>query len=145
MLGSSKGDIALRPIPIVRAALLAILAVAFQATPAHATFPGQNGSLVSSSPTSDPFFYCLELINPSTGAQTQPGTCSGFGSYRISPDGTRVVSPFVNRPSSYIVDTRIQNLDGTSPITFPGIDEIGAIDSWSPDGRYISIVDILAD
>jgi hypothetical protein len=106
---------------------------------AQATFPGANGKILSVAPgATGP--GCQLLINPDGSGQSQPGACPA--GRHISPDGTRVVGP-VYTPD-LIADTRIQDLDGSDQITFPGRDEIDAHSSWSPDGQLIGIFDVLA-
>src|SRR4051794_12138387 len=94
---------------------LAALAVLVGAPAAEATFPGANGKLVSSVAGTSPD-ECLQLIDPASGARTQPGECGPYASrFRIAPDGTRVVSnPY--DVDAEVYDMRIANLDGSGVV-----------------------------
>ena len=123
-----------------RALLVAALALAVLApASAEATFPGANGKILSVAPSAGA--GCQLLIDPTSGAQSQPGACPA--GQHVSPDGTRVVGSVTSTTNPFVQDTRVQNLDGTNKIDFPGSDEIGAFSSWSHDGQYIAIFDTL--
>jgi len=119
--------------------VITALAVVATAPAAHATFPGANGKILSV--TQSATTGCQLLINPDGSGQSQPGACPA--GEHVSPDGKRVVGIVISTDNPFVVDTLVQDLDGSNKIDFPGRDEIGAYTSWSHDGQFVGIFDIL--
>ena len=104
-------------------ATIAVFVIVFQATPAHATFPGENGKVgfirAAYSQLGDD---CLKLANPDGTGLTQPGACgfdTRWGPITFSPEGNRVAGPVYN-PDFDTTDARLSALNGTNQVQFGG-------------------------
>ncbi len=127
--------------------VLAALALSLAITPAHATFPGENGKIVFVGNQSGT--WQLYTINPDGSDITQitnlPPTIWETWYPAFSPNGKRIIfghdTPAhpcgtYSVPSSGCVDLYVVNADGTGLVQLTH-DGLSSVARWSPDGGRI--------
>ncbi len=126
-------------VPLVRAVAGAIAFAALIAPTgaAGSTFPGQNGEIAFSSPSSG---TCLHMVKPDGSGRHSPGACDLAAAARISPAGTRLETAVYDLVND-VFDIRISNLDGSDPVFIPGLHWEEPFVRWSPDGTRLAIVE----
>ena len=110
---------------------LLVIALLALASPAHASFPGQNGKIA---------FYDNDgshagvFVMNSDGSGATP-VADGFVGPRWSPDGTRFAAPSTQGGNT---DIWTVNADGTGAIRLTTDPAVDTQPSWSPDGSHIA-------
>lgn len=127
-LASIRRPVATATRPLCLALLLATLCASL--TPAHATYPGENGPIV------------FDFGHPRAIGRVQPGnatitTLSDGYAPRVSPNGRQIA--FLKGQLNTGKDVYVMNIDGTRPLQLTN-DALARGVTWSPDGSYLAYV-----